>query len=520
MENIFKYRFLIFSLALGLSLALSCEETDDSGKYDIVNPYVVSYNPVSGQEGISLGSNLVLTFDDIVYKGHGNITLTTDVDEAKQVIDVNSDAVVLSNVNRVMTINPQDFLAGRQYKVMLDKGFVIDSAGNAYFGMPDNENWTFTTGGNPGDTQAPELVSTIPEAGATAAPVFGMELVFNEDVTVGTGTFTVYDATSETAVLTIDSESEFVSVNKGTISIDFETPLNFGTNYYVMFGSGVVKDVGGNAFAGLGDSSSWIFTTTAGSSTDLMVHLPLDSDFSDTSGNGFNAKARSQEGGGVAEFVTDADRGAVVRFNAGSFADLPNHPLLRSEGPSNDFSVNLWVKIDGKIGSDPVFIGNKDWGSGGNPGWLICLDDADTYPADGSGWIVNVNDVENNGRVDWRGGEMDPMAPPLADGNWHMVTAVFARAEGKLHVYLDGVEQVNTTVGADEKSLADSSDLSRYSGGLYDAANDFPIRLWEDGSGVYNAGSSTRKNLQGWMDEVKIYNKALSPAEVTALLGE
>jgi len=151
---------------------------------------------------------------------------------------------------------------------------------------------------------------------------------------------------------------------------------------------------------------------------------------------------------------------------------------------------------------------------------LICLDNADSYPADGSGWIVNVNDVEDDGRVDWRAGEMDPKAPALADGNWHMVTMVFARTEGKLHVYLDGAEQVNTTVGADEKSLADSSDLSRYSGGLYDAANNFPIRLWEDGSGVYNAGSSTRKNLQGWMDEVKIYKKALSVAEVTALLSE
>src|SRR5690606_29810607 len=113
-----------------------------------------------------------------------------------------------------------------------------------------------------------------------------------------------------------------------------------------------------------------------GSSTDLLVHLPLDSDFFDTSGNGFHATPHSQEEGGVSEFVTDPDRGTVVRFNAGSYADLPNHPLLRSENPTNDFSVNVWVKFEGKIGSDPVFMGNKDWGSGSNPGWLICLDNA------------------------------------------------------------------------------------------------------------------------------------------------
>src|SRR5690606_17316038 len=111
MKNIeFKYSTFVSGLLILFTFLLSCDDDNLESGMDITNPYVISYNPVSGVDGVALNSNLVITFDDIGYKGQGKITITTDVEEAKQVFDVNDANVTLSNVNRVMTINPQDFL--------------------------------------------------------------------------------------------------------------------------------------------------------------------------------------------------------------------------------------------------------------------------------------------------------------------------------------------------------------------------------------------------------------------------
>ena len=506
-----------------LALLISCSD-DDAFVGDIVNPYVVSYNPVSGVGGVDLSSNLVLTFDDIVEKGTGNITITTDLPEATQVIDVNSDQVEISNVGRVMTINPQDFLSGRNYQVVIDAGIVKDTAGNLFFGMPDNEEWTFTSGGNPGDLDAPEIAELTPADDATDAPVSSLALSFNEDVKAGVGEIVVYD-TGGTAVATLDVEGESVTIDGPTLSIALPNSLAFGGTFYVQIAAGAIKDIAGNNFPGIEDTTSWNFATTAGSGTDLVVHLPFDGNMADISGNKFDASLGATATADV-EFVNDAERGMVVHFSPGSYASLPKHDLLRPDG-NQDFSVNFWTKLVG-IASDPCLIGNSDWGSGGNPGWLLAIDDADQYdPTDPAntiehGWLVNIAaeagkvfppQIEG-GRMDWRAATCDPKAPALADDAWHMVTIVFDQVNKELSIYIDGTEYGNA-------ANPGFSDLSILNGSqVYDVTKDYPLNLWEDGTGGYNAGSDTRKQLDGFMDELKYYNKALTPGEITTLLSE
>ena len=508
-KNIFKINKIYWAVAVFtlVSVAISCQK-DDENSGDIVNPYVISYNPVSGVDGVATNSNLVLTFDDIVVKGEGNITITTDVEQGNQVIDVNSDAVTLDNVNRVMTINPSDFLSGRTYQVVLDAGLVNDLAGNAYFGMPAEEAWSFTTGGNTGDLDAPELASVFPADDETDAPIFTLELTFNETVRASAGNINVYDSNDQ-VVMAIDGESESVVANKEKITITLAEPLSFGENYYVEFDAGVIKDAAGNDFVGITDKTAWNFTTTAGSGSDLVVHLPLDEDLADISGNRFDAVLGSTASASV-EFVDDATRGKVANFLPGSFAQLPRHDLLRPNAES--FSFNMWVKIPG-IASDPAILSNKDWGSGGNPGFVLCVDDGDAYePGNGveHGWVLNCADNPKNARIDWRAATCNPPAPALSDDAWHMVTVVFNRTSQKLSVYLDGVEYGNS-------ATASFYDLSTIPGELYDVNNDYPITLFEDGTGSYNAGSDTRKQMTGLMDELTIYNKALTVDEIKTL---
>jgi Big-like domain-containing protein/concanavalin A-like lectin/glucanase superfamily protein len=507
-SKLFYYIFAGTALML-FAVNISCEKEEDEVG-DIVNPYVISYNPVPGVGGVDLSSNLVLTFDDIIEIGTGSITITVaDVPSATQVIDVTSDKVTLSNVGRIMTINPQDFLSGREYKVVIEQGIVRDTIGNAYFGMPDGENWTFTSGGNPGDLDAPAIAELSPAAGSTDAAITSLGLSFNEDVKEGTGNITVYNG-GGVAVATIDVEGGLLSIDGSSISIPLADPLNFGEGYYVIVDNGAIKDIAGNPFAGYADSGDWAFTTTAGSGSELVFHLPMDTDLKDDSGNKFDAVLGPTASAAV-DFVDDATRGSVARFNAGAYAILPKHDLLRPSD-TQSFSINLWLKLAG-TDSDPAIIANKDWGSGGNPGWLLCTDDGHEYaPGNGTdhGWIVNNagNPKMDGNRMDWKAAGTTPQAPALSDDQWHMATMVWDQNNKVLEVYIDGVRYGDT-----------SYDLSVLTGSLWDEVNDYPLTLWEDGTGGYNASDDRRAAMTGLMDELSYYNKVLTPDDIATLFN-
>ena len=502
MENLYfklkyPYLFMIIGLLVTGLVINSCEKECDHTA-DASNPKVVSYNPAPGAENVSFTSNLILTFDEIVEKGTGYIGIISEDTTIK--IDVESDAVSIGEDARIVTIAPGGFISGKQYTVELDPGFVKDLVGNTYMGMPSGTIWSFTSGGQSG----PQLKDLIPNDDATDASLFGLSIKFASNVVLGEGNIVIFDGAG-TEVETIPVTSKEVTLENNTLTVTYNNPLNFATAYYVNMDEGAIKDEDGNDFSGFNDDITWNFSTVMGSGSDLVVYLPFDYHMKDFSGNGFDAVLGATASTNF-EFVNDVERGAVVHFKAGSFATLPKHNLLRPSG-DQDFTVTFWTKQDQAVGSDPVIIGNKNWGSGGNPGWLIASDGADGYkPNDLTntkhGWTIN---LANNDRVrmDWDADDAG-FAPNLADGTWHMVTAVFDRSNAKMMVYVDGVEYFDPSAN-DLTPIGDGS--------LWDETNDYPINLWEDGSGVYNTGSG----LDGYMDELKIMNRALTSGEVANL---
>ncbi len=57
-------------------------------------------------------------------------------------------------------------------------------------------------------------------------------------------------------------------------------------------------------------------------------------------------------------------------------------------------------------------VGNKDWDSGLNPGWVFSFE----YP-DGPAWKVNVSDGSSRADANGEAG--------VADGQWHTLTCFF-----------------------------------------------------------------------------------------------
>ena len=88
---------------------------------------------------------------------------------------------------------------------------------------------------------------------------------------------------------------------------------------------------------------------------------------------------------------------------------------------SNSFSVSLWERT--ATSGDGALMGNKDWTSGANTGWVISSLDSKNINYAGL-WGLR-RDVELN--------------PPFSDDNWHLVTLTFDRAANCVTTYMDGL---------------------------------------------------------------------------------
>ncbi len=90
-----------------------------------------------------------------------------------------------------------------------------------------------------------------------------------------------------------------------------------------------------------------------------------------------------------------------------------------------DFTLEMWVKPDLSYPSDPSLLSDKDWGSGGNPGWVISIR--------GDDWKFNAADAARN-RYDVNG-------PNISDGNWHHI-AVIAKQDSGVKLITDDLETI------------------------------------------------------------------------------
>jgi hypothetical protein len=146
-------------------------------------------------------------------------------------------------------------------------------------------------------------------------------------------------------------------------------------------------------------------------------------------------------------------------------------------GATQNFTIELWIKPSVVVNGDPSIISNKDWGSGGNSGWVLSLRNAD--------WKFNMADGNGN-RFDFNG-------PFLNDGYWHHIAVIVDRASGARIISDSLVTTLVTSNGDFEKVGSVDSDL--------------PICIGQDGTGNYSDGYK----LPASVDEVRIWRTAVDP---------
>jgi hypothetical protein len=154
---------------------------------------------------------------------------------------------------------------------------------------------------------------------------------------------------------------------------------------------------------------------------------------------------------------------------------------------TNSFSVAFWAKLDAWTG-DPSFIGNKDWNSGGNVGWVAA--------------------TAGDGRIQWNFRSKGSPQPARRDYDspggyfngavWRHIVVTFD-VNGKASTYVNG-------------DLVDSRDVGPVAGG---PDSGLPINIGQDGKGTYTDGNSV--SGQGLIDEVALWGRVISPVEAASL---
>jgi len=144
------------------------------------------------------------------------------------------------------------------------------------------------------------------------------------------------------------------------------------------------------------------------------------------------------------------------------------------------FTIECWVKA-GANDSDPSIIGDKNWDSGGYPGFTICRS--------GNTWKINIANQASQ-RYDIGSSKA------LEDGNWHHLAVTFDKTS-TCAVYQDGVK-------VNESALTYKATDNMAS--PYDY-----LCLAQEGTQVYSGGAP---NWAGSFNEVRIWTDVLTPETI------
>ncbi|MFZ4524253.1 MAG: beta strand repeat-containing protein [Chlorobium sp.] len=234
--------------------------TYDFFTLDTTAPTVTTFSPADAATGVTVGSDIVLTFSEAILKGTGAIAIRAGSAAGTPVATYDAaNSTNLKFIGNTLTINPTADLAndGTQYFVTLGSGTVTDVAGNPYAGTTTYDFFTI-------DTVPPTVSTFSPVDAATGIPV-GSDIVltFSETIQKGTGSIAIRAGSATASPLeTYDTASNTPNLTfiGKTLTINPTITLANGIQYFVTLASGSVKDSTGNSYLG---TITYDFTTTA-----------------------------------------------------------------------------------------------------------------------------------------------------------------------------------------------------------------------------------------------------------------
>ena len=146
---------------------------------DVAAPTLSSSSPADNATGVAVSANIVLTFNENVVAGSGNITLKKSSDNSTvQAMPIDGGNVTISG--NTVTINPTANLDSSEgYYLQIAATALDDASGNSYAGISNTTSLNFTAA----DIIAPTLSSSSPADNATGvASNANITLTFDENI--------------------------------------------------------------------------------------------------------------------------------------------------------------------------------------------------------------------------------------------------------------------------------------------------------------------------------------------------
>jgi hypothetical protein len=206
--------------------------------------------------------------------------------------------------------------------------------------------------------------------------------------------------------------------------------------------------------------------------SNLRVCMSFNGNANDFSGNNNNGTIS----GGVA-LTSDrfSQANKAYQFNGGT-NDFISISSFTNIALTNELTISIWAKVDVTT-STCLFILNPD-----NAGDR-CVGCAQYS---GVGLVWDYGDIFSNGRV---------TVSTNSDNNWHHYVYIISQSNNRKEIYMDGIAKYT---GA-------------YAGSLVN--KNFPFYI---GAGASDGGGGSLR-WRGAMDDISIYNRALTSNEVTGL---
>jgi hypothetical protein len=215
---------------------------------DNTAPKIVSALPKKGGTAIAVNQDVVLTFNESIQDGAGNIIISSSVDAIT--VPVNSALVTVNG--GVLTVNPaNDLLPNSHYTIKIDSTAIQDLSANKYAGIKNTTTFYFDTV----DTLAPTLVKSSPLANApSVATNSNLVLTLSENIKIGTGNVTIISGNDSRTFAITDPQ---VRISGSNPAVDF----NIASPYKVHLDAGAIKDLA--PVSNLAQAIELSFTTKA-----------------------------------------------------------------------------------------------------------------------------------------------------------------------------------------------------------------------------------------------------------------
>jgi hypothetical protein len=304
---------------------------------DTSAPLVSILTPANSATSVAPSANLVLAFNENITAVAGkNITIKkkSDVSDV-EVISANDTGKVTVSGNTA-SINPATVLDDlTQYYVLTDSGAFKDTANNSFAGIADSTVWGFTTA----DSTAPTAVALVPVSGSLGVTLgANLSIEFNEPIVVGAGNVRIFAKNSDVEIATIDVTGAGVTNNgSGIIAINPSADLQYQTDYYVKIDGTAFVDTASNAYAGISDKTTWVFTTV------VAPAVVLDGN------NGSGDKQENERPDPVQSLASFENKAVSSTGEVPKIEVVTGEKfVLKIKAPDSDQVKSVVVKIDNK----------------------------------------------------------------------------------------------------------------------------------------------------------------------------